>query len=138
MKIDQEYLKGLLEAFEAAPEPITDIQQIKGAGFDYEDDRFLFHMQILNDQGLVAREDGEPGVGALRGADFHLSWAVLPLRLTAGGHAFLEALRNKEVWQVIKTKFKDGSIKTLVDVAGKLLEGYTTKKIQEILGTPTR
>lgn len=36
MKIDHDYLKGLLEAFEASPEPITDISSLKEAGYDYE------------------------------------------------------------------------------------------------------
>ena len=32
MKIDHEYLKGLLEAFEASEEPHTDIKQLQLAG----------------------------------------------------------------------------------------------------------
>ena len=98
MKIDQNYLKKLLEAFEAAPAPIFDITELQAAGLDYNTDEFVFHMGILDDQGFVERDDREPGFGLVRGADGHMSWAVLPLRLTARGHHFIEALRNKEVW----------------------------------------
>jgi hypothetical protein len=135
MKIDQDYLKGLLEAFEASEEPVVDIVRLQKAGFDYEDKAFLFHMGILSDQGLVEREDRKPGFGAVRGPDGSLGWSVTTLRLTSAGHAFIEALRNQEVWATIKANFKEGSISTLVDVSKKLLDAYTRKKLEQILGT---
>ena len=134
MKIDPDYLKGLLEAFEASPEPTTDIEQLKDAGFDYNNKLFIFHMRILADRNLVEQPDGELGFGAISGADGHISWSVLPLRLTSAGHELVSALRNKEVWETIKTNFKDGSINTLLDISKKLLEAYTTKKLEQILG----
>ena len=36
MKIDHEYLRGLLTAFEDAEEPYTDIKKLEAAGFDYQ------------------------------------------------------------------------------------------------------
>lgn len=134
MKIDQDYLKGLLDAFESSEDPVVDIRQLKEAGFDYDDKAFLFHMGILNDQGLVEREDRKQGFGAVRGPDGSLGWSVITLRLTSAGHAFIEALRNKEVWATIKTNFKEGSITTLVDVSKKLLDAYTKKKLEQVLG----
>jgi hypothetical protein len=133
MKIDQDYLKKLLEICEAAPTPIFDIEELKAAGVDYDTDQFIFHMSILNDLGVVERDDGEQGFGLVRGIDGFKSWAVLPLRLTAQGHQFIEALRNKEVWATIKRDFKDASVNTLWDVSKKLLEGYTRKKIEALL-----
>jgi hypothetical protein len=133
MKIDQDYLKKLLEICEAAPTPIFNIEEIKAAGLDFDTDQFVFHMNILNDKGCVERDDREPGFGFFRGSDGHKAWAVLPLRLTAGGHQFIEALRNKEVWATLKRDFKDASVNTLWDVSKKLLEGYTKKKIEELL-----
>ena len=35
MKIDHEYLKGLLEAFEASEGPQPDINKLKKQGYDY-------------------------------------------------------------------------------------------------------
>jgi len=52
--------------------------------------------------------------------------------LTAQGHDFLHALRNKEVWTTIKKDFK-GSITAIVDTAKKLVEAYSTKKIETLL-----
>lgn len=131
MKIDPDYLKGLLEAFEASAEPTTDIEQLKDAGFDYHDKLFIFHMRILADRNLVEQPDGEC---AISGGDGHIIWSVLPLRLTSAGHEFVAALRNKEVWATIKTNFKDGSINTLLDISKKLLEACTTRKLEHILG----
>jgi hypothetical protein len=133
MKIDHDYLKKLLEAFEAAPAPIVNILELQAAGLDYDNDQFVFHMDILDDLGFVERDDREPGFGLTRGLDGHMSWSVLPLRLTAQGHQFIEALRNKEVWATLKRDFRDASVNTLWDVSTKLLEGYTRKKIEGLL-----
>lgn len=133
MKIDPDYLKKLLEGFESAPNPVTDIRYLKSVGFDYEDNLFIFHIAVLKDQGLIEREGGKPGFGFVRSADGIPTWSVVPLRLTSHGHDFLEALRNKEVWATIKEHFKGGSIGTLVDLSKKLLESYTTKKLAQIL-----
>ena len=132
MKVDQDYLKGLLEAFEAANAPTTDIIELKTRGFDYNDDKFVFHFQLLADRDLVRAEDG--GVlGYVKGADGFLSWSVIPLRLTATGHDFIEALRNKEVWAAIKSHFKDASMGSLVNISKQLLEGYAKKKLSSLL-----
>ncbi|SRY72850.1 Uncharacterised protein [Escherichia coli] len=133
MKIDHEYLKGLLDAFEASEEPHTDIKQLQLAGYDYSTDEFLFHMRLLADRQLIARTDGKYGFGFSEAADGG-SWFVIPLRLTSSGHDFLEALRNKEVWSSLKTGFKDASIGTLVDVSRRLLDGYIQKKIDDLIG----
>ena len=135
MKIDHEYLKGLLEAFEAAGEPQTDIFKLQQAGYDYTTNEFLFHMRLLDDRNLIAMTDGEYGFGYSEGADDRGSWGALPLRLTASGHDFLEAIRNKEVWNTVKTGFKDASIGTLVDVSKRLLDGFVQRKIDNILGS---
>jgi len=133
MKIDPNYLKKLLETCEAAPAPIFDIEELQAAGLDYNTDEFVFHMGILDDEGFIERDDREPGFGLIRGIDGHVAWALVPLRLTAKGHQFIEALRNKEVWATIKKGFMDASVDTLWDVSKKLLESYTKKKIDKLL-----
>lgn len=132
MKIDREYLKGLLEAFEASDNPTTNIQELQLKGFRAQEANFIFHLQILADQGLVEQENG-PGLGYKKGADGFVSWSVVPLRLTAQGHDFIEALRNSEVWDAIKKEFKDASLGTLLRVSKDLLEGYTKKKVMGLL-----
>ncbi|AYO19536.1 hypothetical protein D0856_04915 [Vibrio owensii] len=52
MKVDYEYLKQLLEAFEEVPKPfplISEISQISSS----VNNQFAFHMGILHDQGFI-------------------------------------------------------------------------------------
>jgi hypothetical protein len=133
VKIDQDYLKNLLEVCQASEKPTFDIQDLAAAGLDYNDSRFEFHMKILTDQGFIEQDDGRPGFGLFKSVDGLSAWAVLPLRLTASGHQFIEALANKEVWATIKHSFKDASISTLKTVSLKLLDAYAKKKIDRLL-----
>ncbi len=133
VKIDQDYLKKLLETCQGSEKPTFDIEDLKAAGFDYNDVKFEFHMMILTDQGFIEQDDGDPGFGLTKSLDGFPSWSVLPLRLTASGHQFIEALSNKEVWAAIKHGFKDASIATLKNVSLKLLDGYAKKKIDALL-----
>jgi Hypothetical protein (DUF2513) len=133
MKIDPDYLKKMLETFEAAPAPIFYVSDFQDAGLNFHDHEFIFHLGVLADQGFVARDDRKPGFGLQRGADGSASWSIVPLRLTAEGHHFIEALKNKEVWATLKKDFKDASLSTLWDVSKKLLEGFAKKKIEGIL-----
>lgn len=134
MKIDQQYLKDLLIAFEDNDGPQTNIRELEDAGFDYTNQKFIFHMRLLDDKNLIARVDGEPGFGLYLGADNIGSWAVLPLRLTSQGHDFIEALRQKEVWNTVKENFKEASISTLVDVAKQLAQGFAKQRIKQLTG----
>lgn len=133
MKIDQDYLKKLLEACQASEKPTFDIQDLKAAGLDYNDRQFEFPMKIFDDQRFIEQDDGESGFGLIKSLDGFASWSVLPLRLTASGHQFIEALSNKEVWSAIKHGFRDASIETLRTVALKLLDGFAKKKIDALL-----
>ena len=133
MKTDHDYLKRLLEACQSSEKPTFDIEDLKHAGFDYNDPKFEFHMKYLDDLRVIQQDDGDRGFGLIKGLDGFPSWSVLPLRLTASGHQFIEALSNKEVWATIKHSFKDASIPMLMKVSGTLLEAYAKKKIDELL-----
>ncbi len=134
MKIDHDYLKGLLEAFEASEEPHTDIIELQGRGFDYEDDKFIFHMRLLEDRCLITRTDGDSGFGSVESLDGMVHWAVMPLRLTSNGHDFIDALRNQEVWSTLKNGFKDASMGTLVTVSKELLNRVLQKQLDKYVG----
>lgn len=134
MKIDQDYLKSMLLAFQGSARPTFYVSDFRDLGIDFEEDRFVFHIELLNDQEFVVRDDWEAGVGIQRGAGDDVSWSLVPLRLTARGHEFIETLENKEVWQALKTNFKDASIKTLWEVGKKIFEGYAQKKVEKLLG----
>ena len=133
MNIDQDYLKKLLEACQASDKPTFDIAGLKEAGFNYNHSQFEFHMSILNDRGLIERDDGDPGFGLYKGADGFLSWSVLPLRLTASGHEFIEALSNTQVWAAIKHSFRNASLATLQTASQELLAGLTYNTVNNIV-----
>lgn len=132
MKIDHDYLKGLLEAFEASETPDTDIDRLGQLGCNCETDAFIFHMRLLDDRGLITRTDNESGFGVIENLDGMLHWVVMPLRLTAAGHDFLDALRNQEVWSTLKTGFKDASMGTLMTVSKELFNRALNKQLDRI------
>ncbi|MHA8894040.1 DUF2513 domain-containing protein, partial [Klebsiella pneumoniae] len=78
-----------------------------------------------------SQPDGGFGFGLQVSVDGFYSWAVIPLRLTAEGHDFLEAIRNKEVWSTLKTGFKDASIGTLVTVSKELFNRALAKQLDK-------
>ncbi len=136
MKVDHEYLKKILITFESSPQPDTNIKEMINAGFDPKSADFIFHMRLIGDNELVTRTDGREGRSFY--VNGYLGTAILPievpLRLTAKGHDFIADLRQKEVWNVVKTNFKDASISGLVDIAKQLAQGFTKQKIKSITG----
>jgi hypothetical protein len=137
VKINQDYLKRLLQACADSDNPTFDIEELKSAGFDYNDRQFEFHMMILTERGFVERDDGDPGFGIFKSLDGSPSWAVLPLRLTASGHQFIEALSNREVWATIKQNFPDASIGTLESASLSLLANYSSNVVNNIVNNTT-
>ena len=136
MKIDQEYLKKLLIAFEDTDGPDTILSELEEAGFS-KDNNFIFHMRLLNDNRLIIRIDSQAGFGHefrehVGGYDYR--WIETPLRLTTKGHDFIVDLRQKEVWQTIKAGFKDEGLSTLMSVTKSLAEGFAKKKIKDLTG----
>lgn len=133
MRIDQDYLKRLLEIAHGSRTPTFTIEDFERNNMPYDTDAFEFHMHILNDQGLIVQDDGDAGFGMFKSADGSRTWSVLPLRLSASGHEFIEALENAEVWATIKRDFKDASIETLKKVGLQLLNGYVARKVEKLL-----
>ena len=133
MQIDYDYVKQLLEAFSAAAHPTTDIDELEARGIAHENDAFLFHMEILRDKGLVERADGERNIGAQRSVDGIISWAAVPLRLTAAGHEFLDGLRNQQAMVVLKQKFTHAGIDTAKTVIKTVLEESTKIVVKAIV-----
>ncbi|EFC9528575.1 DUF2513 domain-containing protein [Escherichia coli] len=138
MKLDQQYLKDLLIAFEKTHGPDTMLSELEDNGFNRYDQNFIFHMRLLCDYELIVRVDGKPGFGHIMskalGEGVGYSWIEVPLRLTARGHDFIADLRQNEVWQAIKTNFKDEGISTLMSVSKSLAKGFARKKIKDITG----
>jgi hypothetical protein len=127
MKPDSEYTRKLLIAFEEALDPTTDIYELRERGLDYESKEFMFHLRLLEDDGFVEREDGEPGFGLVRSVDGMYSWSVLPLRLTSSGHEFAVAMRSEHGFQAVKKSAIIPGLKFMRDVAVGALKAELIK-----------
>jgi hypothetical protein len=92
MKPDAEYYLKLLTAFQDGPNGTTDVRELGRAGFSLNDPKFAFHMQLGYDDGFISSDLG--GIGLDVSADGHKQWSVIPLRLTAAGHAQVEAVSS--------------------------------------------
>lgn len=132
MKVDHSYIKLLLQAFENSEKPTTDINELITHGIDYNDDNYLFHIRILQDKGFVEGL-GSDDLGFKMGSNGHIVVIAAPLRLTAKGHDFIANLKNQEVWESIKTNFKDVSTEALWSISKDLTNSFIQKKIQKIL-----
>jgi repressor of nif and glnA expression len=113
MKPDPDYIKRLLIAFQDAPEPTTNIRELEQQGIPYEEPRFRFHLRLLDDQGFVERDDRDPGFGLVGDS----SWSVVPLRLTASGHEFAEAMSHSKAFAAVKSSLVTSSLSIMRDIA---------------------
>lgn len=139
MKINQDYIKDLLCAFEETEGPDTLLSELEASGYNRDDSTFIFHMRLLADNKLIERIDGKSGFGHVPIIDmneegFVYQWYVTPLRMTAKGHDFLSDIRQKDVWIAIKNNFKEQGLGTLTSVAKSLAEAFAKKKIRDITG----
>lgn len=133
MKVDQEYLRKLLTTFLDAPRSFVDLSDFKGNDISV-DDTFLFHMQILEDQAMVECLNGEKELGYIIAIGGNFEWISKPLRLTASGHEFAEALARKEIFIVLKSGFKNASISTLREASKELLSAFVKKQTEKYIG----
>ena len=133
MKINYDYLKKLLETFASSDKAVIDYNVLKSATLTADANTFLFHLQQVEDEGCIERADKKPGLGyvfSMKGDG--ITWAVVPLRMTSSGFQFL-ALRNKDILNILKTEFKDDSLRTIRTIAKQLLENYLMKKTEGLL-----
>src|ERR1700722_832933 len=110
MRPDVGYLKELMAAFRNAPNPTTDIEELKEAGIEYEEPAFEFHMHLLVDGGYIESELGPREFGLSRSVDGFVSWSFIPLRLTAAGHEFAEGLENPRAFETVRKDFVGASL----------------------------
>jgi len=132
MKIDQEYLRVILNTFIESSRSFIWVEDLLKNGIEM-DDKFLFHMQILEDQHFIECLDkrSELGYEITLGGNFE--WKSRPLRLTAAGHEFSEAINRPEIWEILQEEFKDASLSTLKSAATSLLVAFAKKQINKYL-----
>ncbi len=130
INVDQEYLKIILNTFIESSRSFIWILDLEGKGIEI-DDKFLFHIQILEDQHFIECLDKISDIGyeITLGGDFE--WKSRPLRLTADGHEFVEAINRSEIWMIMKEEFKDSSLSTLKTAANNLLKAFVKRQMNK-------
>jgi len=97
MNIDQEYLREILNTFIASQRSFIWVAGIVDKGIEV-DDKFLFHMQILEDQQPIECLDKTSDLGYEITLGGSFEWKSRPLRLNAAGYEFTEAINRPEIW----------------------------------------
>jgi len=119
----------LLTAFRDAPSPTTDIREIEDAAIDYNEPKFEFHMHLLMDQGYIESDSRSGGFGLDKSADGCAQWSVIPLRLTAAGHEFAEAINDTKAFETVRKDFVGASISTIKEVVVAVAKAEISKRI---------
>ena len=149
MRIDIEYLGQMLGVFLDAETAHIHVSDFPDRGIAIEDlntpgrldEKFLFHIQLAAENGLISDRDlGFSGLGSLGiriGTGGGVTLVNSPIRLTQKGHDFSSALNNKEVLLKLKSELKDAPFKTIFDGSQKLLQHYLKKKLSDLLDEPS-
>ena len=132
MQIDQDYIKTVLNTFIDSERSFIWVAAITEQGFEM-DDKFLFHMQVLEDQEFIECLDKQSDLGyeITLGGEFR--WHSRPLRLTAAGHEFVDAINRDDIWEVLQNDFRDASLSTLKSAARDLLLAFAKKQVKKYL-----
>ena len=131
MRVDQEYLKAMLNVFLESKNHYTELSEFKKSGFDLLDNKFLFHFKILEDQGFVESCVENRRLGYQVSDDGQARWDSNIIRLTAAGHDFAESMNKTEIFEVLSKDFKNASVETLSTVAKELMLGFAKKQIKK-------
>ena len=132
MQIDQDYLREILNTFTQSTRSFIWLEDLTRKGIEI-DDKFLFHIQILEDQQFVECLDKRSDIGYEITLGGNFEWKSRPLRLTATGHEFTEAINRPDIWDVLKQEFKDASLSTLRSAATSLLLAFAKKQVNKYL-----
>ncbi|CAK3017352.1 DUF2513 domain-containing protein [Vibrio crassostreae] len=143
MRIDVQYISSLLSVFLDSEKAHITLSAFETAGVKiYTDDRkgldekFIFHAQLLVENGLVSDKDLRSESLNTFGISYNKSGGFIverDIRLTQKGHDFASALNNKEVLEKLKTELTNAPFRVLFDGSQKLLEHYLTKKLDALL-----
>lgn len=136
MRIDIQYIKNILDVVLAHDQPDFKINH-KDIKPLWEDDEKLnilvFHMEILEDQGLLESSINSNGVGFGRMGNGGFTVSIVPLRLTAQGHQFASDLSKPGVMEQIKESFKDSGPSETVKIVFALGKKALEKKLEGLL-----
>ncbi|MFY4787623.1 hypothetical protein ACOTVV_07855 [Aliarcobacter butzleri] len=127
MQIDIDYLKMILDKFVE-----SETQYIETSIFHkiMEDEKFLFHWDILLDKRIIVYLQGNLGNFYSRTNNNNNNnniFNYINVRLNDNGYNFYEVLKDNKFRNKIKKDFKNISIETLGLVAKKFLDNKIDK-----------
>lgn len=123
MKRDMALIRKLLIDIEEHPNRINRISYD-----EHTQEEVNYHISLMIDAGLL---DGtyqrSVSVSSMAPSQIFIN------TITWSGHELLDNLRKEDVWNIIKTEFKNDSIDTIVSVAKDLAIGFAKKKLTSLL-----
>ncbi len=133
MKISYDYLSDILSKFLSDREPhltwTSFSEEIKN-----DEKMFFFHIFILWDKGLIVgvSDPNNIGVSFNSPTNTYETWNT-PIRLTALGHDFAEALVKPSIKEVIVDKFKNEGPSLVIEMTKVLTTKYAEKLLEKII-----
>ena len=128
MKIDIDYIKMLLNDFEECDSAYLNSLFLRKY-LTKNENKFIFHWEILQDKGLVSGANGKVVNIIQHGLNDYIFIGGINLRLTDQGHQFYEALKDEEILEKLKSNVKSFSIDSMMKVAKILFD----KKLESLL-----
>lgn len=137
MRIEIEYLKNMLDIVLEHDQPDfrIDHEDIEPLWINDNEklNKLVFHMEIMEDQGLIESSINSQGIGFRRMGNGGFTVSIIPLRLTAQGHQFASDLSKPGVIDKLKTSFKDAGPGEAVKVVFALGKKALEKKLEDVL-----
>ena len=137
MRVDISYIKDILDRVldqNKADFNLNLIKEFWPDGDDEKREKLVFHMEIMQDQGLIERSIEGEGIGFRKsfcGSNYTYDISLVPLRLTAAGHDFAAALNKPGVIDSLMNTFKDAgpgeTVKAVFKISGNILDNQLKK-----------
>ncbi|WP_261859256.1 hypothetical protein [Photobacterium sanguinicancri] len=124
-------MKKLLDVFLEHPVPtvnLDDLSELKDIG----EHKFVHHMEILIDKGLICSVWPDSSLNFSRRHDKY-KYPNSPIRLTADGHDFASELERPDTLKVITGRFKKEGLSVVIDVAKKLAKSRIEKELEKLV-----
>ncbi|KHE13032.1 hypothetical protein OI71_21715 [Aeromonas hydrophila] len=132
MKLNIDYLSGMLKVFLNSERPFITLEDLATAGYSIENHDTLFHYLLLVEEGYISTMKLDKGNPEKLGVYFNyrdgtVDWSDVPIRLTNSGLEFAESLNSKDVFERLK-QIGDQPMSVFKDVGLELLKSYAKKK----------
>ncbi|WP_274027569.1 hypothetical protein [Vibrio parahaemolyticus] len=131
MRNDYDYVKEILDVFLEHPLPTVSWDEFSKLK-DLDEHKFVHHMEILIDKGLICAIWPDSSLNFSRRHDSYM-YPDSPIRLTADGHDFASELNSSDTLKVITGRFKEEGLSVVIDVAKKLAKSRIEKELEKLV-----